>query len=323
MPVFLKKFLSSTIGYLSDGCDQLFGLSLLITSLTTDFLTHNKENNMGLRVRTNIASVAVQKDLRKTAGRTEESYAKLSSGKRITKSADDAAGLGIAKKMEAEVRGYRMAQRNANAGISLIQVAEGGLDESTNILTRMRELSIQAASDTVGERERGYLNLEYEQLLQETDRISKTTTFSGSELLTGQNENGVMDFHVGAYAGENNKISFDTEMTDATIEGLGIDGTNILDKESSQENLGKIDEAITKVAGFRANFGAIQSRLQSSISNLDAATLNTEAARSRIEDVDVAEETAKLASNNIMKQAGIMSLSQANNLPNNALSLIG
>lgn len=278
---------------------------------------------MGLRVSTNVASIAVQKDLRRTSGRTEDSYAKLSSGKRITKSADDAAGLGIAKKMEAEVRGYRMAQRNASNGISMIQVAEGGLDESTNILTRMRELSIQAASDTVGERERGYLNLEYRQLLDEVDRISKTTTFSGSELLTGLNETGVVEFHVGAYAGDNNKIEFDTTMTDATIEGLGIDGTNIENKESSQENLAKIDEAINTVAGFRANFGAIQSRLQSTISNLDTSVLNTEAARSRIEDVDVAEETAKLASNNIMKQAGVMSLAQANNLPNNALSLIG
>ena len=278
---------------------------------------------MGLRVSTNVASLSVQKNLRKTSGVTEDSYTKLSSGKRITKSADDAAGLGIAKKMEAEVRGLRMAQRNANNGISMIQVAEGGLDESTNILTRMRELSIQSASDTVGDRERGYLNMEYEQLLSEVDRISKTTTFSGSELLTGQNETGVVEFHVGAYAGEDNKISFDTTMTDATVEGLGIDSTNIQDKDSSQENLAKIDEAINTVAGFRANFGAIQSRLQSTISNLDTSALNTEAARSRIEDVDVASESAKLASNNIMKQAGVMSLAQANNIQNSALSLIG
>jgi flagellin len=281
------------------------------------------DKEMGLRVKSNVASLAVQKELKTSNAKSESSYTKLSSGKRITKSADDAAGLGIAKKMEAEVKGLRMAQRNANAGISLIQVAEGGLDESTNILTRMRELSIQSASDTVGEKERGYLNLEYEQLLQEVDRISKTTTFSGSELLTGDNAKGVMDFHVGAYAGENNKISFDTEMTDATIDGLGISGTNILDRDSSQENLGLIDDAIGKVAGFRANFGAIQSRLQTSISNLETASLNTEAARSRIEDVDVAEETAKLAQNNIMKQAGIMSLAQANSITNNALSLLG
>jgi len=278
---------------------------------------------MGLRIKTNISSVAVQKNLRSIDEKTSQSYEKLASGKRITKSADDAAGLGIAKKMEAEVRGYQMAERNANAGISMIQVAEGGLDESSNIMTRMRELSIQAASDTVGERERGYLNLEYEQLLQEVDRISKTTTFSGSPLLTGENENGIMEFHVGAYAGEDNKISFDAQATDATIEGLGLAGTNITDKSSAAENLAVIDEAITKVAGFRANFGSIQSRLQSTISNLGTATVNTEAARSRIEDVDVASETAKLASNNVIKNAATMTLAQANSVPNSALRLIG
>jgi len=278
---------------------------------------------MGLRIKSNVPSQMVQKELRKVSGKADESYAKLSSGKRITKSADDAAGLGIAKKMEAEVRGLRMAQRNANSGISMIQVAEGGLDESSNILTRMRELSIQAASDTVGERERGYLNMEYEQLTEEVDRISKTTTFSGSPLLTGENENGTMDFHVGAYAGEENKISFDAQATNATGSALGIEGTNILDKDNAESNLEVIDEAIDKVAGFRANFGSIQSRLQSTISNLDTAATNTESARSRIEDVDVAEESAKLAATNVMKSAGVSSLAQANNIPNSALRLIG
>jgi flagellin len=278
---------------------------------------------MGLRIATNVPSLAVQKELRSTSQKTDESFAKLASGKRITKSADDAAGLGIAKKMEAESRGMQMAQRNAGQGISMIQVAEGGLDESTNILTRMRELSIQSASDTVGERERGYLNLEYEQLVDEVDRISKTTTFSGAPLLTGESESGVMEFHVGAYAGEENKISFDAEATNATGEALGIDGSNILDKESASSNLQVIDDAITQVAGFRANFGAVQSRLQSTVSNLDTAITNTEAARSRIEDVDVAQESAKLAASNVMKSAGISALSQANNIPNSALRLIG
>lgn len=283
----------------------------------------NKERKMGLRIKSNIPAVQVQKELRKAGQSTEDSFAKLASGKRINKSADDAAGLGIAKKMEAEVRGYRMAQRNANSGISMIQVAEGGLDESTNILTRMRELSIQAASDTVGERERGYLNLEYEQLVEEVDRISKTTTFSGTELLTGQSDNGTMDFHVGAYGGEDNRISFDANMTDATAAGLNIEGTVITNKDDASSNLEKIDEAIDKVSGFRANFGAVQSRLQSTITNLDTAAVNTDAARSRIEDVDVAEETAKLASTNVMKAAGVASLAQANNIPNSALRLIG
>lgn len=278
---------------------------------------------MGLRIKTNVASVAVQRELRKTASSGDESFQKLASGKRITKSADDAAGLGIAKKMEAEVRGMQMAKRNASQGISMVQVAEGGLEESTNILTRMRELSIQAASDTVGERERGYLNLEYEQLSAEVDRISKTTTFSGRELLTGNSEDGTIDFHVGAYAGEHNKISFDADATDATAESLGIDGTSITDKGNASDNLEIIDEAIDKVSGFRANFGAIQSRLQTTVNNLDTSVVNTEAARSQIEDVDVAAETAKMASNNVARQAGIATLAQANNIPNAALRLIG
>lgn len=278
---------------------------------------------MGLRIRTNVASQAVQKNLRKADAKASQSFEKLASGKRITKSADDAAGLAIAKKMEAESRGMQMAQRNANNGISMIQVAEGGLNESGNILTRMRELSVQAASDTVGEKERGYLNLEYQQLQQEVDRISKTTTFGGKELLTGQSESGVMEFHVGAYGGEQNKISFDSAETDATAEGLGISGTGIESKEDASFNLEVLDEAIDKVSGFRANFGAIQSRLQSTVSNLDTAIVNTEDARSRIEDVDVAQESAKLASNNVMKQAGISTLSQANNLPSAAMRLIG
>ena len=279
---------------------------------------------MGLRIKTNVASVAVQNELKKASQSTEDSYQKLASGKRITKAADDAAGLGMAKKMEAEVRGYRMAQRNANQGISMIQVAEGGLNESSNILTRMRELSIQAASDTVGEKERGYLNLEYEQLVDEVDRISKTTTFSGRELLTGNSEgDGKIEFHVGAYAGDDNKISFDADEINATGESLGIRNTNINSKDSASDNLEVIDEAIDMVSGFRANFGAIQSRLQTTSRNLDTATVNTESARSRIEDVDIAAESAKLASANVSKNAGISALAQANNIPSAALRLIG
>lgn len=277
---------------------------------------------MGLRIRTNMASQFAQRNLKTADAEASRSYAKLSSGKRIVKSADDAAGLGIAKKMEAEVKGIRMAQRNASNGVSLIQVAEGGLNESTNILTRLRELSIQASSDTVGERERGYLDLEYQQLNQEMDRIAKTTTFNGSELLTGENENGVMDFHVGAYAGDMNRISFDTEATNATSEALGTEGLNLLTKEDANENLAVIDEAIDRVSGFRANLGSVQSRLQYTISNLDTAAVNTESARSNIEDADIAEETAKLASNSIIKQAGIQALASANNIPNTALRLI-
>lgn len=276
---------------------------------------------MGLRINTNIASQEVQKNLRASNAQQESEFAKLSSGKRITKSADDAAGLAIAKKLEAETRGLRMASRNANDAISLVQVAEGGLNETSNILTRLRELSVQAGSDTVGEAERGYLSLEYEQLVQEADRISKTTSFNGRPLLKG--EGSVLQFQVGANGNEDNRIEFDAGITDASAESLGIGGSNIRDKADAIGNLSVIDTAIEKVSGFRATFGSIQSRLQTSVNNLDVAVVNQEAARSRIEDVDVADSTAKVASSQIKNAAGVATLAQANQLGSGALRLIG
>jgi flagellin len=276
---------------------------------------------MGLRINTNIASQEVQRNLRVSNTSQEAEFSKLSSGKRITKSADDAAGLAIAKKLEADTRGLRMASRNANDAISMVQVAEGGLNETSNILTRLRELSIQAGSDTVGEAERGYLSLEYEQLVQEADRISKTTTFNGRSLLQGRGE--VLSFQVGSNGGQENIIEMDAGATDSSAESLGISGTNVRDKRDAIENLERIDSAINKVSAFRANFGSIQSRLTSTINNLDVTVVNQEAARSRIEDVDYAESTAKLASSQIKNAAGAATLSQANQLGNAALRLIG
>ena len=276
---------------------------------------------MGLRINTNIASQEVQRNLKATSLQQEAEFSKLSSGKRITKSADDAAGLAIAKKIEAETRGMRVATRNANDAISLVQVAEGGLNETSNILTRLRELSIQAGSDTVGEAERGYLSLEYEQLVQEADRISKTTKFNGRSLLQGEGDS--LTFQVGTFGGDDNRIEFDASTTDASTENLGIGGTNIRDKSDALDNLDRIDSAINKVSGFRANLGSIQSRLQSTINNLDVAVVNQEAARSRVEDVDVAESTAKLASIQIRNAAGVATLTQANQLGQGALRLIG
>jgi len=275
---------------------------------------------MGLRINTNIASQEVQRNLRVNSAEQEIEFARLSSGKRITKSADDAAGLAIAKKLDASTKGMKVATRNANDAISLVQVAEGGLNESTNILTRLRELSVQAASDTVGEQERGYLNMEYQQLTQELDRIAVTTNFNGRSLLKGEGD--TMDFQVGAFGGEMNQIQFDSSQTDVTIESLGVDGTDIMEKSSAASNLERIDQAIDKVSGFRANLGATQSRLQSAVSNLEISAVNQEAARSRIEDTDVAASSAKLASINIMKAAGTAVLSQANDLPGTALKLI-
>lgn len=278
---------------------------------------------MGLRIATNIASQMVQKNLREVSNKSDAELSKLSSGKRITKSADDAAGMAISTHLEAQTRGLRQATRNANDGISLVQTAEGGLSESSNILVRLRELTVQAASDTVGDTERGLLDKEYQQLVTELDRISASTTFNGTTLLNGDSGKGTLDFHVGAYAGDHNKIQFDADSTDAGSSAIGVAGTGVTSKEDANDAIANIDEAIDKVSGLRANLGSIQSRLQSTVSNLEVQTINQDHARSVIQDVDVAESSAKLASASVVKSAGVTTLAQANMIPNSALKLIG
>ena len=276
---------------------------------------------MGLRIATNIASQSVQKNLKEVSNAGNAQLEKLSSGKRITKASDDAAGLAIATNLEAQTKGLRQATRNANDGISLIQTAEGGLNETSNILVRLRELTVQAASDTVGEQERGFLDKEYQQLSKEVDRISESTTFNGSQLLNGKGK-GTMDFQVGAFAGEQNKITFDSTATDSSAASIGIKGTGIADKSDALDAISNVDEAIAKVSGQRADLGSIQSRLGSTVKNLETQTINQDSARSVIQDVDVAEASATLASNNVVKNAAVSTLAQANQIPMSALRLI-
>jgi flagellin len=278
---------------------------------------------MGLRISTHIASQAVQKNLRDVSSENSTELEKLSSGKRITKAADDAAGLAISTNLEAQTKGLRQATRNANDGVSLVQTAEGGLSEVSNILVRLRELTIQAASDTVGDSERGLLNQEHQQLMKEVDRSSKSTTFNGSSLLEGDSGKGTMDFQVGAFKGEQNVIQFNADETNCSTGNIGIESTSVASKEGALDAIGSIDGAIEKVSGQRANLGAIQSRLASTVSTLEVQTLNQDNARSVIQDVDVAESTAKLASVNVVKSAAIATLAQANAIPNSALRLIG
>jgi flagellin len=276
---------------------------------------------MGLRIATNIASQSVQKNLKEVSNAGTSQLEKLSSGKRITKASDDAAGLAIATNLEAQTKGLRQATRNANDGISLIQTAEGGLNETSSILIRLRELTIQAASDTVGEQERGFLDKEYQQLTKEVDRISESTTFNGSQLLNGKGK-GTMDFQVGAFAGEQNKITFDSNETDASTSSIGVSGTGVSSKDDALGAIASVDMAITKVSGQRANLGSIQSRLGSTVKNLETQTINQDSARSVIQDVDVAEASAALASNSVVKNAAVSTLAQANQIPNSALRLI-
>jgi len=277
---------------------------------------------MGLRIATNIASQSVQKNLKEVSNAGNAQLEKLSSGKRITKASDDAAGLAIATNLEAQTKGLRQATRNANDGISLVQTAEGGLNETSNILVRLRELTIQAASDTVGEQERGFLDKEYQQLNVEIDRISESTVFNGSQLLNGKGK-GTMDFQVGAFAGEQNKITFDSSTTDSSSSSIGVSGTSIAEKDSALDAISNVDAAIAKVSGQRADLGSIQSRLGSTVKNLETQTINQDSARSVIQDVDVAEASASLASNNVVKNAAVSTLAQANQIPMSALRLIG
>ena len=277
---------------------------------------------MGLRIASNIPSQVVQKNLRANSAEMENEFAKLSSGKRITKSADDAAGLAIGTKLEAQTKGLRQATRNANDGISLVQTAEGGLNESMNIMTRLRELTIQAASDTVGEKEREMLDKEYQSLVTEVDRIAQSTTFNGTKLIAGDSGKGTLDFQVGAFAGEQNKIQFDADKADATASSIGIAGSGVATKDGALDSIATIDEGIDKVAGLRAELGSMQSRLQSTVSNLEVQSINQDSARSVIMDVDVAASSAKVASQNVIKQAAISTLAQANASPNVALRLL-
>ena len=276
---------------------------------------------MALTIRTNIASERVQSNLSKISKTGENSLQRLSSGKRINKAADDATGLAISRKLEAQTRGLRQAIRNTSDGTAMVQTAEGGLNETTNILTRMRELGIQAASDTVGTKERGFLDAEYQQLIQEIDRIAESTTFNGVPLLNGEGA-GEINFQVGAFSGDENKISFDSSLTDVTASNIEVSGLDVADRGSALDSIEYIDSAIQQVNGFRANLGAIQSRLFSTVSNLEVQVLNQESARAGIEDTDIAKETAQLASTNVIKSAGIATLSQANQIPNAALRLL-
>ncbi|MBT3983057.1 MAG: flagellin FliC [Bacteriovoracaceae bacterium] len=277
---------------------------------------------MALRIASNMAAQGVMKNLNNVSSDSEDALNRLSSGKRITKSADDAAGLAIGNKIEATVRGLRMAKRNANNGVSLIQVAEGGLGEMSNILIRLRELSVQSASDTVGSKERGMLDLEYQELVKESDRIAESTKFSGAPLLNGENESGTMDFFVGAYAGEENIIQFEADGTNARSSELGIEGSSIAEKDDAIDNLAQVDEGLDMIAGMRAKLGSIQSRLQITTRNIDSQVFNQDSARASIQDADIAEESAKLARNSVLKSAAIASMAQANNIPKAALNLI-
>ncbi len=276
---------------------------------------------MGLRISTNVPSLNAQKNLTNTQRGLHQAMARLSSGYRINQASDDAAGLAISENLRGLIRGYRQANRNANDGVSLVQIAEGSLNEVSNMMIRLRELATQASSDTVGDTERKFLDVEYQQLKSEMQRITDSTSFNGYDLLNGSG--GVIDIQVGVH---NNpfldRISFNASAANASLESLGMIAETVATKESAQGSLAVVDNAMTSVNAIRANFGALQNRLQSTSANLAVTEENYSAANSRIRDTDVAAETAEMTRNNIMLQAGVSVLQQANASQQVALKLL-
>ena len=276
---------------------------------------------MGFRIATNVVSMNAQRNLAASNEKQALSLNKLSSGSRITKSGDDAAGLAISEKLKGSIRSMQQANRNANDGVSLIQTAEGGINEVSNILLRLRELSVQAASDTLGDAERSFTDKEFQALKSEVDRIAQVTQFNGKNLLNGTGE--TLDFQVGINnSPENDRLQYSTAATDVTLGKLGLSSSAVGTKASAQENLAAIDNAIMMVNENRAGLGALQNRLSSTVNNLGIMSENLSAANSRIRDTDIAGETSELTKASILAQSGTAVLAQANSSQQQALKLL-
>ncbi len=277
---------------------------------------------MGLRINTNMLAINAHRNMRGTKLAMERTSEKLSSGLRINKSADDAAGLAISENLGGFIRSYGQANRNALDGISFVQVAEGGMNEVSTMIQRMRELSVQAASDSIGERERGYLNREAQQLKQEIERIAQGTEYNGTYLLNGKG--GVLEFQIGIKNDQFlDRIGYVAGETDVSLSALGLTDIDVADKKTAQEGLAKLDDAIKVLNSNRSSLGALQNRLNATINNTEVAIENFSAAKSRIRDADFAAEAAEMARVAVMMQSGISVLSQANQSQNMALKLVG
>lgn len=276
---------------------------------------------MALGINSNIASINAQNQLGKSQNLSDQALERLSSGLRINSAKDDAAGLSISTRFDAQIRGLTVAQRNANDGISLAQTAEGALDEVVNNLQRIRELSIQSANATNSETDRDALQAEVTQRLEEIDRIVGQTTFNGLNVLDGSMTD-AESFQVGANAGETIDVKLDVDMATAA---LGVDAVDIGDTTGTgdpQAAIGLLDTALDTVNSFRADLGAVQNRFESTIANLGTSIENLSASNARILDADFASESAKMAKANVLQQAGISVLAQANARPNQVLSLL-
>lgn len=279
---------------------------------------------MPIYVNTNIASQRAQRNLGRNQSATERSLTRLSTGLRINSAADDSAGLAISEKLKSEIRSLEQAQRNANDGVSLIQVAEGSLGQMGEILNRMRELSVQSANGTLTDSDRGFIHVEFSNLIQELDRIADTTEFNGTKLLQGDASAGI-SFQVGLHNSSNDKITLSiANVKSDQLGGAGskIDTQSVSVTTKALKALTVIDTAIQDLAAVRSVLGASQNRLTRTIENIGSSVENLSAANSRIRDVDIARETSAMTRSQILVQAGVSVLAQANQAPQVALDLL-
>lgn len=274
---------------------------------------------MAFRVSSLTAASAATRHLGRAQKQIDRSLQSLASGSRVVRAGDDAAGFAIAESLRGQLGGTKQAKFNAETAVSLVQTAEGGLNEQNNILVRLRELAVYSASDTIGDEEREFLNTEFQQLISEFDRIAKSTRYGNKQLLTGTGEE--FDFQVGAFQGPENVISFKLD-ANTTSNDMEIAGLDITDQDEAASALEDIDNAIVKISGARSTFGAMQSRLGYAINTLAVQAENLEEARGHIVNVDMAEEVTKLAQAQILQQAGTSVIAQANMASARALRLL-
>ena len=262
-----------------------------------------------------------QRSVTTASQRMNEASIKLSSGTRITKAADDASGLAISERLKSQVRSKGQALRNANDGLSIFQVADGALNEIGKLLIRMKEMSIQASTDTIDAGQRRILDQEHQQMLTEIDRISETTNFNGTKLLNGTSNR--LNVQVDINNTNNDRMEFDTKILDARTNKIGISSTSLYTKDSAQKVIEKVDKAIQNLSKRKAIVGSNESRLISSFENLQVSKENLSKANSQIRDTDIAKQVAEKTSANIVKDAAVNTLANANTAPNIALKLVG
>ena len=274
---------------------------------------------MALIVNHNIASITAQRNLGISTSQLQGSVARLSSGLRITKASDDAAGLGVSETLRAQIRSINQAVRNSNDGISLLQIADGGAENIGNLLSRLRELATQSASGILGSNERSFLDQEFVALRSEIDRISAVTEFNGVKLLSGT-DNDSLSLQIGFRSSANDTLTL--SLNDLTTADLTLSTVNVSTSANALSALSNIDSAISAVASARANVGSLQNRIDAAVLNLGVAHENITAAESRIRDADIAFETSQFVRNQILVAAGTSILAQANTLPQQALTLL-